>query len=210
VLLISGTGSACYGRNAQGHSWRVGGWGALLDEQGSAHSLGLAAIVAATRAADGRGERTELSGLILKKLSLSEIKEIFRKVHESGMSRAEIAALAPDVIRLAEEGDAVAKHIVSRGAEGLVELVQTVAHRLRMDRPQLALTGGLISNALAFRKRFLKLLAARFPQCALAKTEFEPVFGAVMLACQHATGTSPSPSFLENLRRGVANLRIIA
>jgi N-acetylglucosamine kinase-like BadF-type ATPase len=76
VLLISGTGSVCVGRNAAGDGWRAGGWGHLLNEAGSAYALGLDAMVAATREADGRGPKTSLTPLVCEMLQLPEIMEI--------------------------------------------------------------------------------------------------------------------------------------
>src|SRR6185295_1976256 len=35
VLILSGTGSCCYGRNAAGKTARIGGWGHILGDKGS-------------------------------------------------------------------------------------------------------------------------------------------------------------------------------
>jgi len=201
ILLISGTGSACFGRNAKGETWRAGGWGHLLNDAGSAYALGLAAMVAATREADGRGGPTTLTALVRKALGLRHFSEIFRKVHHDGFSRAEVAALAPRVVAAAEAGDAVARQLLGESVGAQVEMVVTVANRLGLARPELALTGGLITNASLVRERFLDQLAATLPGFTLARGGFAPVFGAVMLACELATGTPPSAPFLENLRR---------
>jgi N-acetylglucosamine kinase-like BadF-type ATPase len=201
LLLICGTGSVCYGRNANGESHRAGGWGHLLDDRGSAHWIGWSALIAATRAADGRGEPSALTELVLDKLRLSDMTEIYRKVHHDGVPRAEIAAWAPHIISVAEAGDGVANKIVESAVAGLVEMVAAVAGRLEFQQFELALTGGLISNAASFRTRFLDRLAIRFPRFRVAEDGLEPVFGAVLLACEKATGLPPSPAFLENLRQ---------
>jgi N-acetylglucosamine kinase-like BadF-type ATPase len=206
ILLISGTGSACLGRNSDGETWRAGGWGYLLDDVGSAHALGQAALIAATRDADGRGEPTSLTALVKQALGLSDLKEIFRKLHHEGVTRAEVAALAPRVVVHAEAGDRVARRIIEAGVEGLVEMVVTVARRLRLARPELALTGGLITHAASFRKLFYERLSREIHDYTLAGKAFAPVFGAVMLAMEHATGTPPTDPFLENLRRSTARL----
>jgi N-acetylglucosamine kinase-like BadF-type ATPase len=206
ILLISGTGSACLGRNAEGDTWRSGGWGYLLDDVGSAHALGHAALIAATRDADGRGEPTTLTALVKQALGLSDLKEIFRKLHHEGVSRAEVAALAPRVVSQAESGDRVARQILEEGVAGLVEMVVTVARRLHLSRPELALTGGLIIHAATFRDLFHERLVREIHDYTLAGQPFAPVFGAVMLAMEQATGTAPTDPFLENLRRSSARL----
>jgi N-acetylglucosamine kinase-like BadF-type ATPase len=210
LLLISGTGSVCYGRNDRGQTWRAGGWGPLLNDAGSAHALGLAAMIAATRAADGRGRPTALTSVVLETLALRDLKEIYRKLHHNGTSRAETAAMAPRIVALAGAGDTVAAEILDQGADGLVEMVLTVASRFGLERPELALSGGLITNAASYRQRFLDRLAASLPNFTLVHEGFAPVLGAVMLACQNATGHPPTPYFLENLRQSTAALNLNA
>ena len=34
IVLISGTGSSCFGMNALGDQWRAGGWGYLISDEG--------------------------------------------------------------------------------------------------------------------------------------------------------------------------------
>lgn len=205
ILLIAGTGSACLGRNGRGESWRAGGWGHLLGERGSAHALGQAALVAATQDADGRGQPTALKALVCEALGLSDLKEIFRKVHHEGVSRSDVAALAPRVVALAETGDSVAQHILADEAEGLVEMTTTVARRLKMESPNLALTGGLMANAAAFRHMFLDGLKRALPGFRLAEGGLAPVFGAVLLAVERSTGALPETNFFQNLYRSSAN-----
>ena len=43
VIVIAGTGSIAYGRDAQGGTARAGGWGFAISDEGSAHWIGCAA-----------------------------------------------------------------------------------------------------------------------------------------------------------------------
>ena len=52
VVLIAGTGSIAYGRNAQNQSARAGGWGYMLGDEGSGYWIGRAALRAVLREAD--------------------------------------------------------------------------------------------------------------------------------------------------------------
>lgn len=205
ILLISGTGSACLGRNAQGETWRAGGWGYLLNDCGSAHALGMGAMIAATLETDGRGQKTRLTDVVRESLSLRDMKEIFRKVHHEGVSRADVASLAREVIAAAEGGDAVASHLIQDNASELVHMVTTVARKLQLNEPELALTGGLISNADYFRREFLEQLSAKLPRLSLARNGLAPVFGAVLLAYQRNCNHAPAAEFLDNLRHSAAS-----
>jgi N-acetylglucosamine kinase-like BadF-type ATPase len=65
VVLVAGTGSIAYGRNAQNQSARAGGWGYVLGDEGSGYWIGRAALRAVLQEADRRGPKTQLTGLLL-------------------------------------------------------------------------------------------------------------------------------------------------
>src|SRR5205823_7351477 len=44
VLLVSGTGSGCYGKTAAGEEVKVGAWGHVLGDKGSGYEIGLRAL----------------------------------------------------------------------------------------------------------------------------------------------------------------------
>jgi N-acetylglucosamine kinase-like BadF-type ATPase len=54
MVQIAGTGSSTFGVNASGESWRAGGWGQLISDEGSGYWLGVQAMQTAVRAFDGR------------------------------------------------------------------------------------------------------------------------------------------------------------
>src|SRR6185437_6227673 len=87
VALIAGTGSIAVGRNAAGVAARVGGWGHLLGEEGSGYAIGSAALNAAVRAADGRGEPTSLLQRILATWGLSAAPELIPYVYADANTR---------------------------------------------------------------------------------------------------------------------------
>ncbi|MFR4340433.1 MAG: N-acetylglucosamine kinase [Gemmiger formicilis] len=68
TVLIAGTGSICYARTADGHERRSGGWGHLIDDEGSAYALGRDILRAVVRATDGRAPATALTALVADRL----------------------------------------------------------------------------------------------------------------------------------------------
>jgi N-acetylglucosamine kinase-like BadF-type ATPase len=209
ILLIAGTGSACFGRNARGESWRVGGWGHQLHDVGSAHALGVAAMLAATRATDGREQPTALAAMVLEALGINTMAEIYRRVNDDKLDRADIAAFATRVVAIAGDGDGVAKRILSENADGLVEMVETVARRLQLPQPELVLTGGLITQAIEFRKIFLERLEHALPGFKLAQNGFPPVLGAVVLAREQLDPRPVPVEFIQCLRDSAAKTSLI-
>src|SRR5262249_9170650 len=65
IVIIAGTGSIVYGKNAAGRAARAGGWGHMIGDEGSGYWIGREALAAVMRATDGRGPATRLAGDIL-------------------------------------------------------------------------------------------------------------------------------------------------
>src|SRR5579872_3801360 len=65
IVVIAGTGSIAYGRNAAGEAARAGGWGHMIGDEGSGYWIGREALAAVMRAGDGRGPETALTAEIL-------------------------------------------------------------------------------------------------------------------------------------------------
>src|SRR5450755_3562598 len=65
VIAVAGTGSIVYGRDANGHTARAGGWGFAVSDEGSGHWIGRRAISSVLSARD-QGLETALTSLILQ------------------------------------------------------------------------------------------------------------------------------------------------
>ena len=190
LVLITGTGTACYGRNAAGAAWRSGGWGPLISDDGSGYWLGLQAMRAAVMAFDRRGGPTVLFETVLAHLGLDDINEIMHRIYVRGLSRAEMAAMAQLVLHAAGEGDAVAIEIIRQGAEAMAESVLAAARELGLaDRGsvcEVALVGGLQNAGEVYIGPLRRAILARLPGAAVRPAEMPPVAGACLLALQHA------------------------
>ena len=76
-------------------------------------------------------------------------------------------------------------------------MMVTVARCLELDSPALTLTDGLINNVSNFRGAFMGSLAHKLPCFRLAEDGSAPVFGAVLLAVKHGTGSVSAMSFIK-------------
>lgn len=190
IVLIAGTGSSCYGRDKQGHSWQAGGWGPMLDDPGSSYWLGRMAMVAAIRDYDGRGAATRLRVEIVDALGLSHIRHILRRVELQGMKRSEIAAFARLVTESAAAGDAVACQIIEQGTEELATMVATVFAKLannKLIQPiPVVVTGGLTNAGQVFMNPLTQSLRRRVPEATVQEPLLPPVLGAALLALELA------------------------
>ena len=179
-VLIAGTGSVCYGKNAAGETFRCGGGGHIIDDPGSGYTLGRDALAAALRTEDGRLSENALHAAVMDAVGGHDIQGIFDFVYFSRRGKSDIAALAPLVLRCAEQGDAVSLAILRRGATELARLVSAVTGRLGLDKKSpCALAGGLLAENNIYRRTVCETLA---PFCRPAKPEHGALFGAVQLA----------------------------
>jgi N-acetylglucosamine kinase-like BadF-type ATPase len=184
LALISGTGSIAYGRTPAGAEGRAGGWGYLLGDEGSGYDIGLRALRAVTRAADGRGGETALTGRILALWGLSEPQALVRAVY-AGLARAEIARLARLVEDCAVEGDRAAASILDWAGGELAEAAAAVVRRLDLPQPvPAALTGGVLVGGERVRAALLASAAERGLRLAPVTRVEEPARGAVRLALE--------------------------
>ena len=186
IALIVGTGSSCYGRRNDGREWRAGGWAHLLDDVGSGYYLGLQAMTAAVRDTDGRGAPTALRARVQASLKLSDMQDIMRRLYHYGMSRAEIAALAPLVIEVAAAGDAIAYEIITRGVNELALMVKTVAEKLEFlpDKVLVSVTGGVAHSEPIYKEPLYAAIRQSVPTAQIVEPKLSPVLGAALLALE--------------------------
>ena len=184
LVLVAGTGSVAWGRNADGRVARSGGWGPLLGDEGSGHAVARAALARITRAADGREEPTELAPRLLDRLGLDGPEELVGWVTEA--SRADIASLAPEVVELADAGVAAAVDIVDEAVDELILAVGAVLHRLGPwhPPPPLALAGGLVDPGGPLRAHVVRSVTGL--DVRLREDRVDPVRGAARLALRAA------------------------
>src|SRR5262249_43297302 len=144
IVIIAGTGSIVYGRNAAGEAARAGGWGHMIGDEGSGYWIGREALAAVMRAGDGRGPATDLTAEILSHFAGDDLSRLPRIVYDRGTPRAAVAEVGPIVQRMADAGDAVATRILERAADELVLAAESVASRLEMrgDAFTFSLSGG--------------------------------------------------------------------
>ena len=180
IVLIVGTGSSCYGRNAAGQTWRAGGWGWLISDEGSGYDIGKQSLMAVVRAIDGRGAKTGLTDLMLGLLGITHPDQMLHRLYLTGLTRAEIAALAPPVLELARQGDTVALELLHRGWQQLSECVVAVAKKLELEQAEIVLVGGISSS---WAKPFIQsAIIEALPNCKITEPELSPVLGACLLA----------------------------
>ncbi|MDD6174618.1 MAG: BadF/BadG/BcrA/BcrD ATPase family protein [Firmicutes bacterium] len=178
MVLISGTGSICLGRDRDGTRFRAGGWGHLIGDEGSGYAIGRDSLTAVMEAFDGRGPETLLTELIFRELSLQEPAELIDWVYCRGNGKSEIAALSRLCEQAAQEGDPAAEAIFDRAAAQLARMAKAVAAKLPAENRVCVCSGGnLVQSRL-----LLQRLKALLPGIRLTHSEKDAADGCLLMA----------------------------
>jgi len=197
MIVVSGTGSIAMGVDASGRKVRIGGWGHILGDEGSAFHLGLEGVRAVVRSYDGSLPQTELTGKALDFFRIQRGEELIRIFYSEGEGKERLAAFSKYVVEAAFRGDMVALGIVDSACEALSKMVQVLSDRLSCGRPRLVLCGGVFEGSEWFRNRLIEKLHT---DIEVVSPMFTPVTGAFMLAL-FSCGIRLVPRVFENIQQ---------
>jgi N-acetylglucosamine kinase-like BadF-type ATPase len=205
IVLITGTGSSCFGQNAAGEKWLSGGWGYLISDEGSGYWLGLQAMRIASMVADGRTGYSPLSDLVFDHLHLSDARELMHRLYVQGLSRKEIAEMAPMVMEAAQNGDQSALRVIEQAANDLAICVEATARRLNFLSAgcEILQTGGLINAGDIYLRPVRSAILRKIPGAQFSKPELPPIFGACVLALK-SLGILIDEKITQSLRQAYA------
>ena len=193
IVVISGTGTIAVGSDGQGRHHRCAGWGWLLDGAGSAMDIGRDALALSLRMADGREPDGPLRREIWLALGLDPEdpgapQRIKALVVDPAFGAAGFARLAPELNRLAGQGDARAAAILVQNAEALAAMVAAVAAALDLRAPPVCALGGALLHLGELRRPFAALLAKRLEGHPLVSPDGDACMGALQLAADCLPG----------------------
>lgn len=182
ILLLAGTGSAAFGRDANGKMARAGGRGPWFSDEGSAFDIGRRGFEAVVRAEESRGLSTALTQQLLE----------WHQVRDWNVIRDSIAKNPDEIFpktfplvgHLADEGDAVAQNILSGAAGSLAQLAASAAYQLgwRDREVPLAKVGGVYGRSEFFDAAIDAELKKALPRLRFVLVEISPAEAAVRMA----------------------------
>jgi N-acetylglucosamine kinase-like BadF-type ATPase len=198
IVIISGTGSIVYGRNARMEAARAGGWGHMIGDEGSGYWIGREALTAVVRARDGRGPATRLTEDVIAHFEIDDLPRLKGVIYDRELPRQAVSALGPIVQRATGEGDHVAIGILERAAEELALSALSVSNRLRLGSNGLliVLAGGVFPLVPYLGDALTRRLTESTPGCRVNLLDREPAAGAVHLALAEARGTLRLPNYV--------------
>jgi N-acetylglucosamine kinase-like BadF-type ATPase len=159
IIMIAGTGSFCFGRNAAGETARAGGWGYIYGDEGGGFDLTRQALRASLRMEEGWGPPTSLRARLLEATGATDANDLNHRFYTPEFPRPQIASFSKLVSEAALEGDAVARDILQQGAQHLAMFVAAARHKLfrEGEHAEVAYIGGVWKSDLV-RERFRTLV----------------------------------------------------
>ena len=184
VIVIGGTGSVAYGRNREGKTLRVGGWGFAIGDEGSAHWIGRMAVSAVLRASErelSEGNAAPLAKDLFKAWGVTSLTDLARAAN--AIPPPDFAGLFPAV---AASGDEIARQVLRSAGRELAEVAGVVMRRLFAKDDEtvvpVAMTGGVFRHAAIVREVFYNELRRIDPRVRVNPQVVDPVEGALRVA----------------------------
>jgi len=166
VVLIAGTGSIAFGRNATGKTARAGGKGFEEGDEGSGYDIGRRALEASKRYPDS--------------LLASQVEQ----AGASWASPTGLANLVPAVSRAARSGDKAAHDILTKAASELAKLAVNVLQELELLRAavEVATSGGVFAESEEIFAGVRAHILSAAPRARIEALAMSPAEGAVRMA----------------------------
>jgi N-acetylglucosamine kinase-like BadF-type ATPase len=193
VAVTCGSGMNCVGVGPDGRHVRFPSLGQISgDAMDGAGAVGLAAVAAAARSADGRGPTTVLERLVPEYFGCATPVELARAMHAGKIPWLRLGELAPLVFEAAGADD-LAAEIVDRQAAEIVAFVRAAVNRLGLadQEVEVVLGGGVLQ---AGNLRLLAGVEAGLrevgPRLLVRVAASRPIVGSVLLGLDRL-GASP-------------------
>jgi len=192
VVLIAGTGSAAYGRNAAGETARAGGYGPWVGDEGSAFEIGRRAVGAVARARDQAAPITLLTEMIPAALDCPDWDELTERIMKNPDEI--FPALFSVVAEAANAEDSAAKEILFTSAIGLGNLAMIVVRRLGMKDEKFPVVkcGGVFGHSRMLDALLDSVVVSGALRAKVSKLEVPPAVGAARIAARQAESHAQS------------------
>lgn len=180
ILIIAGTGSIAYALDSSGNTYRCGGLGYLLDDEGSGYWIGLRVLQTVAKMLDSREKPSLLLEKTLELLKVSTLDELVELTY-SRLTVSDIASLARIALELFEE-DVYCRRIIEEACRELAQLAKCVAIKAGISSFTIFCQGGLFNSSTFTKLTELMLRKVFKKKIELKKPLFKPVVGALLFA----------------------------
>lgn len=178
MLIIGGTGSIGYLKQ-DSSLHRFGGWGHLINDDGSGYSIASKAIRYICYGFDTNLSETPLKQAIFDYLKITKLQDLIQFVYKS--DKATIASLARVVEEVALTGDLQAKKILEWAGERLAYIAISLYKTYSLKSTKIALSGGILTKCSFVKESFISTLEKNIADFEIIISEFSPAKGGYYL-----------------------------
>lgn len=184
LVVISGTGSNCWGKNELGQEAKSGGVDYILSDEGSAYAVGSAILHSVVKALDGRGNQTVLKNLLFEKYKIDSLEKLILLVYSKHWDKVDIAKIAPLAQIAARGGDRVAQGILLYAADELALMARAVASKLNLLEKRLTVvkSGSVFKINKILNERFTTSILEFARHANIVEPKIDSVTAAALLA----------------------------
>ena len=184
VVLVAGTGSVAFGRNAAGETARAGGYGPHVGDEGSAYEIGRRAVSAVAHSRDADAPVTVMAEMMSAALHCADWDELTLRISKDPDDV--FPKLFPVVAQAANADDSAAKEIMFASAIGLANLAMVVIRRLGMKDQAFFLVkcGGVFGRCTMLDSLLDSVLSSGAMRAKISRLEIPPAVGAALLAAR--------------------------
>jgi N-acetylglucosamine kinase-like BadF-type ATPase len=195
IIIIAGTGSIAFGRNAQMQTARAGGWGYIFGDEGGGFDLAKQALRRVLQYEEGWGEYTVLHKVLLEVSGAATANSLMHELYNK-FDRKQIAGYATFVTDAAEQGDKVALEVSKQAAVSLTLFVTGVYRQLfkKGEPVQIVAVGGVLKSHFLMQQLMQNIYTSIL--CPLGNPRLSPAAGALLEALR-LDGNSNSLSGLQ-------------
>lgn len=184
VSITAGTGSICCGKNGVGDFHRVGGWGHLFSDEGSAYAIAISVLSEILKSHDGRAQPTLMTEKMLSLTEVKTVEELVSVVYADYRDKSALAGLSHVADMACDEKDNVARAILENAASDLYLMCKAVIDKLSMQQEQftVVLNGGVLKNSRVVMDEFTRLIHKNYPKSSVTQAMKDAAWGSVYLA----------------------------
>lgn len=184
LVIISGTGSICYGRDSNRNVATAGGWGPTAGDEGGGVTIAKQGLQAIAKALDGRGKPTKLSYVGAEYFRASTPEDLIVAIYSPQMDNKRLAGFAKYVVEAAIKGDEIAIEILSvAGFElGLAAYAVIKSLNLKQKKVPIGTVGSIFKAGELLTEPLLETVHSYAPKAFLQKPKMNPASAAAVMA----------------------------
>jgi N-acetylglucosamine kinase-like BadF-type ATPase len=187
LVVIAGTGSICLGKNERGQTAIAGGWGPIAGDEGGGRGIAEEALHRIAKASDGRGPATSLTELASEYFRASGPENLIVAIYSPQMDNTRIAGFARFVVRAAQDGDQVAKDIISEAGSELGVAACAVIRKLGLQNRKIPIgcVGGIFNAGSLLTDPMIGKIHAVAPKAFLTTPMMPPAHAAAVMSLEN-------------------------